>query len=157
MTMYAQSRLLEHSRWFNPSHRLLWNSSTFRFSRILLLYIHFFIYILHHTVRCHYNAVQYGLIFHTALTGKLWGGCYGDFGENWLCYDDTALYQVEILFIYILNDFGFEHIDGLAQERRNSSALAMELCLSCTNHSMYTSRICEKFIRVAIFSLICQW
>ena len=24
-------------------------------------------------------------------------------------------------------------IDGLVQERRNSSALAMELCLSCTN------------------------
>ena len=25
------------------------------------------------------------------------------------------------------------HIDGLVQERRNSSALAMELRLSCTN------------------------
>ena len=25
------------------------------------------------------------------------------------------------------------HIDGLVQERRNSSALAMELLLSCTN------------------------
>ena len=24
-------------------------------------------------------------------------------------------------------------VDGLVQERRNSSALAMELCLSCTN------------------------
>ena len=27
----------------------------------------------------------------------------------------------------------FSHIDGLVQERRNSSALAMDLCLSCTN------------------------
>ena len=27
-------------------------------------------------------------------------------------------------------------IDGLVLERRNSSALAMELCLSCTNPSM---------------------
>ena len=28
------------------------------------------------------------------------------------------------------------HIDGLVQERRNSSALAMELRLSCTNLSI---------------------
>ena len=28
------------------------------------------------------------------------------------------------------------HIDGLVQERRNSSALAMELGLSCTNLSI---------------------
>ena len=27
----------------------------------------------------------------------------------------------------------WDHLDGLAQERRNSSALAMELCLFCTN------------------------
>ena len=30
-----------------------------------------------------------------------------------------------------------DHIDGLMQERRNSSALAMELHLSCTNPSIY--------------------
>ena len=30
------------------------------------------------------------------------------------------------------------HIDGLVQERRNSSALAMELRLSCTNHRYNT-------------------
>ena len=29
------------------------------------------------------------------------------------------------------------HMDGLVQERRNSSALAMELRLSCTNPSIY--------------------
>ena len=29
------------------------------------------------------------------------------------------------------------HIDGLVQERRNSSALAMELCLSCINPSIW--------------------
>ena len=29
------------------------------------------------------------------------------------------------------------HIDGLVQERRNSSAFAMELRLSCTNPSTY--------------------
>ena len=27
-----------------------------------------------------------------------------------------------------------DHFDGLVQERRNPSALAIELCLSCTNH-----------------------
>ena len=31
------------------------------------------------------------------------------------------------------------HIDGLVQERRNSSALAMELHLSCTNPPIYES------------------
>ena len=30
-------------------------------------------------------------------------------------------------------DFMKHDIDELVQERRNSSALAMELCLSCTN------------------------
>ena len=35
------------------------------------------------------------------------------------------------------------HIDGLVQERRNSSALAMELRLSCTNQSMYSCFIPE--------------
>ena len=30
----------------------------------------------------------------------------------------------------------YPHIDGLVQERRNSSALAMELRLSCTNPSI---------------------
>ena len=28
------------------------------------------------------------------------------------------------------------HLDGFVQERRNSSALAMELCLPCTNPSI---------------------
>ena len=37
----------------------------------------------------------------------------------------------------LLNDL---YIDGLVQERRNSSKLAMELVLSCTNPSMYRCR-----------------
>ena len=32
----------------------------------------------------------------------------------------------------------YYNINGLVQERRNSSASAMELCLSCTNPSIYT-------------------
>ena len=35
---------------------------------------------------------------------------------------------------------GVFYIDGLVQERRNSSALAMELCLSCTNLLMAQSK-----------------
>ena len=34
------------------------------------------------------------------------------------------------------------HIDGLVQERRHSSALALEWRLSCTNPSIYRSRSC---------------
>ena len=34
----------------------------------------------------------------------------------------------------------WQHIDGLVQERRNSSALAMELHLSCTNPSISSIR-----------------
>ena len=33
------------------------------------------------------------------------------------------------------------YTDRLVQERRNSSALAMELCLSCTNPSICTSEM----------------
>ena len=32
------------------------------------------------------------------------------------------------------NTSSYDDMDGLEQERRNSSALAMELRLSCTNH-----------------------
>ena len=55
-----------------------------------------------------------------ALMGELLG-VYGEhfFLENWLCYNGTKLY----------------YIDGLVQERRNSSAIAMELRLCCTNPS----------------------
>ena len=38
--------------------------------------------------------------------------------ESWLCSTDGRLHC---------------HFDGLMQERHNSSALAMELCLSCIN------------------------
>ena len=38
---------------------------------------------------------------------------------------------------YCLFGVRWSYIDGLVQKRRNSSALAMELCLSCTNQSIY--------------------
>ena len=42
------------------------------------------------------------------------------------------------------------NIDGLVQERHNSSALAMELCLSCTNLSIWFVRMRTTFRRILI-------
>ena len=39
--------------------------------------------------------------------------------------------------MYVLVKPAGFYIDGLVQEKRNSSALAMELRLSCTNPSMW--------------------
>ena len=36
-----------------------------------------------------------------------------------------------------------DHCDGLMQERQNSSALAMELCLSCTNQLHVIACLCD--------------
>ena len=33
-----------------------------------------------------------GFLHCIALTGELWGVSYENFGENWLCYNSTALY-----------------------------------------------------------------
>ena len=44
------------------------------------------------------------------------------------------------------------HIDGLVQEKRNSSALAMELRITCTNPSNYTLRHADSFTPVAYLS-----
>ena len=46
--------------------------------------------------------------------------------------------NIGILYMIVLNwmQFNWYNIDGLVQERCNSSALAMELCLSCTNPSI---------------------
>ena len=39
---------------------------------------------------------------------------------------------------YLAGTSVVSHVDGLVQERHNSSALAIELCLSYTNSSMST-------------------
>ena len=46
--------------------------------------------------------------------------CDNHNGQNWIRSGD------------IITQSNTSHIDGLVQERRNSSALAVELCLSCT-------------------------
>ena len=68
----------------------------------------------------------------------------------WTTIISIRYYQLGIIWEYqalrlgVLPAFGamdWPHVDGLVQERRNSSALAMELRLSCTNPSMYASCI----------------
>ena len=46
------------------------------------------------------------------------------------------------------------HFDGLVQERRNSSALAMELHLSCTNPSICTLSWMQWFMTILYLLLI---
>ena len=53
----------------------------------------------------------------------------------WPEYVDFAIVMNEVMIAWKQH-----HIDGLVQERRNSSALAMELRLSCTNPSVYRWR-----------------
>ena len=57
--------------------------------------------------------------------------------SNMLCLMDSWMGQwiITKYRISIYTD-GRRHVDGVVQERRNSSALAMELRLSCTNPSM---------------------
>ena len=50
-------------------------------------------------------------------------------------YHITTYHDVENCYLH-------HHFDGLVQERRNSSALAMKLRLSCTKPSIY-----RKWIR----------
>ena len=59
---------------------------------------------------------------------------------------------MKILFSLVAtfgNMVGFHHqksenIDGLVQNRRNSSALAMELRFFCTNPSIYATQTCYQ-------------
>ena len=54
-------------------------------------------------------------------------------GRRILFYDMIGQYSIKNVGNICL----FNHIDGLVQKRRNPSALAMELCLSCTNPSLW--------------------
>ena len=58
---------------------------------------------------------------------------------------DMFFFSIKCIWEYSLHNEN--HFDGLVQERCNSSALAMELCLSCTN----TLVLCPQWV-----SLICQ-
>ena len=59
---------------------------------------------------------------------------HGDMQE----YEWNIIAYVEDYLMKVLNwQNVWQHIDGLVQERRNSSASAMELRLSCTNPSIW--------------------
>ena len=64
--------------------------------------------------------------------------CHSDIGRAHHQQDGSHLTIVRVILKEdaIKRDGGVD-IDGLVQERRNSSALAMELRLSCTNTSIY--------------------
>ena len=47
------------------------------------------------------------------------------------------------------------NIDGLVQERRNSSALAMELRLSCTTPSLYWCKLSPWFPAIQTYVYLC--
>ena len=53
---------------------------------------------------------------------------------QWIKVDIKCWKKTLVRFFY---DIEMEHNDGLVQERRSPSALAMELRLSCTNSSMW--------------------
>ena len=59
----------------------------------------------------------------------------------------AGIYFIAIASRSILN------FDGLVQERRNSSALAMELRLSCTNLSIYTPTKTRWWLRIVAVCL----
>ena len=46
------------------------------------------------------------------------------------------MYMVHVLLWFGISQFYIYHFNGLVQERRKSSALAMELRLSCINPSI---------------------
>ena len=63
---------------------------------------------------------------------------FTDFIYLWLSLDgsgDGPLYILVLFHEVVTFNWQF---NGLVQERHNSSALAVELCLSCTNPPIYT-------------------
>ena len=68
----------------------------------------------------------------------------------------NMIMELSVLILVSLTNHVVPNIDGLVQERCNSSALAMELRLSCTNPTIYdflfTNTSDElKFITILIF------
>ena len=57
---------------------------------------------------------------------------------------DNCIYHEAI--IVAAGNLPMAYIDGLVQERRNSSALAMELRLSCTNTSILSTASVERML-----------
>ena len=56
-------------------------------------------------------------------------------------YRTQVLSSQGLLVVISISDKISYHNDGLVQVRRNSSALAMELCLSCTNPLIRNNKV----------------
>ena len=69
---------------------------------------------------------------------SLWRHCNGVI-QTKLTTTKLCVYTVHTKHTYNSRYGMHQYIDGLAQERRNSSALAMELRLSCINPSIWNS------------------
>ena len=81
--------------------------------------------------------------WNTLVTGGIltqWAGDENIWCFLWCYREQAAGKTAELSVIWDAMMLTWHHwnIDGLVQERRNSSALAMELRLSCTNPSIYT-------------------
>ena len=74
---------------------------------------------------------------------RIYGGTFSDFQETYMAACDS---QTTAIFATCW----LNKIDGLLQERRNSSALAMELCLSRTNPSKWSSHMvrCDQIFKL---------
>ena len=62
--------------------------------------------------------------------------------KNMSSFCDICRYALRWRSVHVI----WAHFDGLVQERHNSSALAMELCLSCTNPLILWVDICGCFL-----------
>ena len=63
-----------------------------------------------------------------------------------VCHELARLSRLQ--YAVLPFDHWWQHIDGLMQERRNSSALAMELRLSCINPSIWHHGNCSTMAQV---------
>ena len=74
--------------------------------------------------------------------------------QGYWCVDGIC----RLHFIVPDNMVNWPDIDGLVQERHNSSALAMELCLSCTNPSIWhiTTQYDDTLSVMSLFATDCN-
>ena len=61
---------------------------------------------------------------------------------------------ISVTFVIAVFFFRPCHINGLVQERRTSSALTMELCLSCSNPLICNNTNCNHFAAIPSYGTI---
>ena len=73
-----------------------------------------------------------------------------DFNMKMLSYQHWYSHSTESQLWERLIFITWAHIDGLGQEKRNSIANALDLCLSCTNLSIYLYMYLKKILCIEI-------